>query len=320
MFKEILKIIPTIDAKDLKKMSKSLGDRFGQIGKKFGKGLIGALAGGGLAGLGLGLIDKLLNPLKETQEAIDKMLSQSDDLVTNAKQFGTTAGRLAKLQAIGQSTGLDAESLNMLLAKFQTSVAEAAADPNKQTSVRQFVGEKDTAEAFFQFIQGLQKLDKNQQVLVQQEVFGEKQLLRMADFLQTDFKDLNKYFANISTDKLDASANKLGNLNDLKDTLGAVRNLNDMISKGGKINEGMVRSQDAREKLALDRENQQIQSYQSLATISEASMKITAIVEKGLLTLTDLLNRVTGLTEMVKRLAPSRIFKGLGSFFGGDDK
>src|SRR4051812_39877327 len=136
VFKEILQIIPRLSSSDLASMDATLSRRFSNIAKKFGKGLLATLTGGGIAGIGLGLIDKLLNPLKETQDAIDRTLKQGDDIVTYAKQFGTTSGKLYRLMQIAKSTGLDEGSFFMLLEKFQATVAEAAADPKKQTSVR----------------------------------------------------------------------------------------------------------------------------------------------------------------------------------------
>ena len=209
-------------------MEKSLTTRFGRIAKKFGKGLVATLTGGGVAGLALGLIDKLLNPLKETQEAIDRVLAQGDDVVTNAKQFNTTAGKLFKLQQLAKSTGLDASQLDLLITKFQTAVAEAEADPNKQSAVRQFVGEKDTAEGFFKFIQSLQRLDKNAQVRAQQEVFGEKQILKMADFLNTDFAKQSALIGGRSAEEFTPGLEKLGELNDLKDALAVKRENEDL--------------------------------------------------------------------------------------------
>jgi hypothetical protein len=317
MFKEILQIIPRLAQGDLNNMERSLSKRFGNVAKKFGKGLLGALTGGGVAGIALGLIDKLLNPLKETQDAIDKVLKQGDDVVTNAKQFGTTAGKLFRLQALGKSTGLDAGSLNMLLEKFQTSVAEAKADPNKQTSVRNFVNEKDTAEAFFQFIQSLQKMDKNQQVLVQQEVFGEKQILKMADFLQSDFFKQSKALGGPSAGELTPRLEKLAGLNDLKDTLEARRELNDTFRKGGIINEGMIRSQDEQAKQELARENSQIKSYQDLAAISIASTEIMNTAKSMVLQLTSLIVRLTDLTENVKKITGSATMRGIIKWMGG---
>lgn len=315
MFKEILKIIPRLDNTDLNKMEKSLSSRFGRIAKKFGKGMVGALTGGGIAGLALGLIDKLLNPLKETQEAIDRVLKQGDDIVTNAKQFGTTAGKLFKLQQLAKNQGLDEEALNVLLGKFQTAVAEAAADPNKKTSVRAFVGEKDTAEAFFSFIQGLQKLDKNSQVLVQQEVFGEKQILKMAEFLQADFGSIIKNTRLKGAESYTPGLENLADLEQLQRNFQTQREAGDIMQKSRLINAGMIESQNRAEKLNLEKENARIQSYQSLATISEASGKILGVIEKGFLMLSDLVTKVTGLSETVRKFSGSSIFRGL---FGGD--
>lgn len=314
MFKEILKVIPQISASDLNKMDQQLRRRFTNLAKSFGKSLVNILKGGGVAGIALALIDKLLNPLKETQDAIDRVLKQGDDLVTNAKQFGTTAGRLAKLQALGQSTGLDADSLNMLLAKFQTSLAEATADPTKQTSVRQFVGSTDTAEAFYQFIQSLQAMTKEQQILVQQEVFGEKQILKMADFLQSDFAELSKAFDQFDVNKLDAAANKLGNLSDLSDTLGAKRGLQDLLAKGGVVNQGMIQTFDKNAQLEQQRETERIRSYQTQALISQGVTKVGTLLEQGLLTLAEMATSLKGVKETIDKIPGSRFFKGL---FGG---
>lgn len=317
MFKEILWIVPKMDAKDLGKMDRELGKRFINLSKKFGKGLVTALSGGGLAGLGLGLVDKLLNPLKETQDAIDKVLQQGDEIVTNAKQFGTTAGKLFRLQQIAKSTGLDEGSLAVLIEKFQTAVAEAKQDPTKQTSVRQFVGDKDTAEAFFQFIQGLQKLDKNQQVIVQQEVFGEKQILKMANFLQTDFAAQTKAIGGPSAEQLTPKLENLSSLKNLQGTLESNRTLNDTFKKSQLINADMIQSQSKMEQQALDKENKQIKSYDSLAQISIASTEVLALTKDAILSLTTMLVKVTDIADGIKAFRGSRFLRGI---LGGSDK
>jgi methyl-accepting chemotaxis protein len=119
MFKEILKIIPQVENRDLKKMERSLGRRFTRIARKFGKVLTTVLTKGSLVGLGLALINRIVNPLQAVQESIDRILKQGDDLVTFAQTFNTTAGKLAKLTAFGEATGLDRDFLFQLLSKFQ---------------------------------------------------------------------------------------------------------------------------------------------------------------------------------------------------------
>lgn len=316
MFKYILQIIPNLDPKALADMDRALTKRFTSLAKKFGKGLVAALTGGGIAGFALGMIDKILNPLKETQEAIDATLMRSDDLVTNAKQFNTTAGKLFRLQQLAKSTGLDEGSLFMLMSKFQTALAEGEADKTKDTSVRQFVGDTDIADSFFQFIQSLQKMEKSQQIIVQQEVFGEKQILKMADFLQTDFAAQTKLIGGPSAEKLNPGLEKLGNLNDLKDALEARRILNDTFKKSQLITESMIKSQDERARLDLEKENQQIKSYNDLAAISIAAAEITNLVKQGVLGLTGMIVKVTDMANNIKKIAESRPVKGLMKIFG----
>lgn len=334
MFNEILKITPKLDNGDLSRMERTLNSRFGRVAKKFGKGLVAALAGGGIAGVALGFIDKLLNPLKETQDAIDRVLNQGDDIVTNAKQFGTTAGKLFKLQQIAKSTGLDPDSLFMLMTKFQTAVAEAAADPTKATSVRKFVPapiidpatgeqrinpisgkpefqEQDTAEAFFQFIQSLRKMDKTSKLLVQQEVFGEKQVLKMSDFLETDMRLQAQDLQLRPSEEYTPVLESLGTGNDWKDILRERNEAEDIFRKGRLINAGMIESQAQREQIARQRENERIAGYKSLATIEEASAKITALIEKGMIELTKIATKASNLSDIVDSLSVNRIFKGI---------
>ena len=82
MYTEILKVKPQLDTKDLNKMEKTLQSRFSRLAKGFGKSITNVIKGGGVAGIAIALIDKLLNPLKEVQEAIDRSLSKGDDLAT----------------------------------------------------------------------------------------------------------------------------------------------------------------------------------------------------------------------------------------------
>lgn len=327
MFSEILKIIPKLDPKDLQAMQNALQSRFTKLTKSFGKGLVNVLKGGGIAGIALGLIDKLLNPLKEVQEAIDRTLKTSDDLATNAQQFNTTAGKLQKLVTLAKATGLDEQNLYTLITKFQTAVATAQANPNDPTanSVRNFVGQDDTAEAFFGFIQQLQKMDRNQQVLVQQQVFGEKQILKMADFLQQDFAKLatRTGIDKVTSETLSKSIDKLANLSDLADALTARRENQDLLNKSGVINESMIQARDKSERLALQRENQRIQSYNDLAALSQTAEKIFTLVDQGVALLGNLISKVLPfidkVTMAIDRLMKSPMVRGVRGLFGGGD-
>lgn len=302
MFTEILKIVPKVDQSGLNQMERSLTTRFQKIAKGFGKGLKAAVTGGGIAtllALAGSAIDKLLNPLKETQEAIDRILGKADDISTNAKQFGTTSGKLFKLQQFGVANGLDPEALSVLIGKFQAAVAEAKADPKKDTSVRKFAGMEDMAEGFFEFIQGIQKLPKAQQVLVQQEVFGEKQILKMSDFMNSDFGPLQKRLKLKDSTAYTPGIEKLADINDRSDEYTAMRNAKDMETKGRIINMGMASAKNASEQRALNQENKRIESYQDLKRVSELSEKIANSTENGYLFM---LKELSGALDVFKSM------------------
>jgi len=324
VFSEILKIIPKMDEKDLKGMQSALQGRFTKLAKGFGKGLKGALMGGGIAGIAVGLIDKLLNPLKEVQEAIERTLNSSDDLATNAAQFNTSAGKLFKLVTLAKATGLDQDSLFTLLTKFQTAVAEAKADPTNpaNSAVANYTGHADTSEAFFGFIQQLQKMDKNSQVLIQKQVFGEKQILKMADFLQQDFTKLAKItgITGVTSNKLTGNIEKLANLNDLKGALEARRGLKDIQAKSGVINGDMVRNMDKSASIELDRENQKIKSYNDLAALSQTTASILFKVEEGVAQLGKfvawIMPTMNNGIRLFESMLKSPIFRGVKGLFG----
>ena len=314
-----------MDSSDLKKLEDQLQGRFTKISKKFGKGLMDVLKGGGIAGLALGLIDKLLNPLQAVQESIDRMLKTSDDLATQANQFNTSSGKLFKLVQIGKSAGLDKEGLFTLITKFQTAVAQAKADPNDQSvsAVRNFTNEKDTALNFFNFIQSLQKLDRNQQLLVQQQVFGEKQIGKMSEFLNLDFA---KQFRATGLDKQSSetftkSIDKMAKLSDLADILKVKNENKDIIDKSRVINESMIKQRAKSDALALEKENLQIKSYNDLAAISDTVSKIMLIVEQGVGLIGKLINMVTPFinqaTDFMQKFLKSPLMRGVRGLFGG---
>jgi len=308
MFKEVLQITPKLTSGDLNNMERSLQSRFTKVAKGFGKGLLGVLGGAGVVGLVGGAIgsaisgiyDRLVAPLKETQSAIERTLKQADDTATNARAFGSSTGDLARLNAFGRATGLDPGQLAVLVQKFQASVAEANADPNKATAVRQFAGETNAVTGFFQFIQSLQKLGKNDQIVAQQEVFGEKQILKLADFLQSDFAKLSKELGGPSSADLTKSIDKLSALNDLTDLKTAQRELADNTKKAAVINTGVVEANDRQAKFDLEKENKRIASYDSIAAMALTAEKINQKIDDAIIKLADIAMKMGSLTAAAK--------------------
>lgn len=333
MLTEILKIQPKLDDKELNQMEKQLGSRFSKIAKGFGKGLKAA----SVVALGAAVLDKLINPLQEVKAAIDRTLGKADDVVTNAKQFNTSTENLLKIRALGNVRGISNENIDQLITKFQGAVAQAKLNPNDpaNSSVKNYINEKDTALAFYNFITQLQKMDKSQQVLVQQQVFGEKQVLKMAEFLQdVDFKESAQALKNVDFKKVADATEKLGNLADKNEANKTVRELNDLIGKAAVINNGVVSNLNKSEISALNRENGRIGRSAQSFTAEERMAEIQENVEKltnelltkipvlfdGLNTVVDLLRKsVEGWRMIFELLKNSTIVRGIKGLFGSKD-
>ena len=331
MLTEVLKIQPKLDNNELNQMERQLGSRFSRIAKGFGRGLKIASA----AALGAAVLDRLINPLQEVKAAIERTLGKADDVVTNAKQFNTTTENLLKLRALAQTRGVTPENLDLLLSKFQGAVAQAAANPNDPSvsSVKNFAGEKDTAVAFFNFITALQKMEKNQQRLIQEQVFGEKQVLKMAEFLQDNgFKESAQAIKNVNFQRAAKGAEFLAAKNDQIAANRTVNDMNDLSNKARVIDNGTIRNMNQSELNNLNRENGRISRSDQMFTAEERMAEIQDNLEKLVNeTLTkvpeimDALKGITGLLQksvegwsmMIQLIKTSPMFKGIKSMFGG---
>ncbi len=317
MFKEQMQVQPELEPASLSKLESTLNTRFNRVAKKFGGGLLTILKGGGILGAVGVIADKLLNPLKEVQEAIDKSLHTADDIQDQAERFNTTAGELAKLQAFGKSKGLQAEEVNNLIGKFQTAIAEATADPTKNHSVKNFIGNKDTGQAFLTFIQNLSQLAKNnpnEAIRVQQEVFGEKQIGKASNFFQADFEALNQKFESLglTTEKLNEATKKTADLNQIVQSAGATRDLKDVVTKSGLITSDVINSLEKQKDIALERENAKLAEAEGLIKLQTTADGFIALIEsKGLPLLGQLIGKVEQVASTLSAIANSRLAKGL---------
>ena len=325
MFTDILRIKPQLDDKDLNAMDKKLSQRFSKIAKGFGKGLKLAT---GLA-LGAAVLDKLINPLQDVKAAIDRTLGKADDIVTNAGQFNTSTKNLVKLRALADVNGLGGDQLDTLLTKFQGAVAQFNANPKDEavSSVANFAGQKDIAVGFFEFITSLQKMTKEQQVLVQSQIFGEKQILKMAEFLQADFAASAKTLEGVNFEKVAKSTEKLANLEQIDRNNKVIRGLNDLNDKAGVIDKGTLANVNRSEVNALRRENGQIarsaaafSAEENIANMTENLEKLANQLLSAIPEIFTVLNGITNLLKMsvdgwkmiIDAFKKSGIGKGIG--------
>lgn len=324
MFSEILKIIPKMDQAELKKLETNMSTRFTKIAKNFGKGLKNIFKGGGWVGAAIGLLNKIMNPLKDIQESMESTLKYSGDIVSNAEQFGTSAGRLAKLQAVAQAKGIDPQTLYTLIGKFQTAVVNAKADPTAPSVVRNYVGTTDFAEGFFRFIQNLKQSPKDDSILAQQDVFGEKQIGRVSNFINTDFAELLNAMSKSGlrdTAFYDRAFRKGDELANLSDRLGAVREINKNALNAQAMNQDMIYQQDRLEKDRDQRARDQLQSYRNIAKLAETSEKVTGLINDALAQVGRLLTFLEGpaktLIQAIQDLGNAPWVRKMINYFSG---
>lgn len=312
MFTEIVKLTPQLDKTTLASMFKTLNQRFADVAKKFGAGMKGAMRLGPLAAVAGVFLAKLLNPLQRAEEIIDRIINKGDDAITNAEEFGADPGKLLKLEGIAQAKGVDAATLRTLLGKFQGALAveqEAAKDPKKQPGIlREFVQIEDTAEAFFSFIQSVQKLEKSRQVVVQKEVFGDRIRGRASEFFNAgDFGELLKMFPD--TQVLTQAATKAGALADQKDLDTSIRELQDFVRKSNLVNEKMIKDIDTSERQKNKADDETLKRYDSLKSTSIAVQELTHKFDSFATDLMQktaplLLDAIKNLTELVDMMMP----------------
>lgn len=317
MFKETLLISPKLSNGDLNNMERSLQSRFTKVAKGFGKGLLGVLGGAGVVGLVggalgsaiSGIYDRLVAPLRETQSAIERTLNQADDIDTQAKAFGSTSGQLARVQAIGSAAGLQPGEVTDLITKFQLAVAEAAADPNKQTSVRQFAGETNAVTGFFDFIQSLNATeDANARLLSEQEVFGAKMIKKSAELIQRA-GELGLTLGGPNAESLTKSIDPLAALSDKFNNAKALRGLNDFETKSKLINGGVFAANEAQAAFDLQKENDRIANYKTIAATALTAEQINKKMDDMLFKLADIAVKMTSVTAHAKGIAGSPVVR-----------
>lgn len=162
MFTEILRIKPVLDSASASQMENNLGGRFRRVTTRFGQGLKMAIKGS-LLGISLGLLARFLNPLEKMEEKIRKLLDEAKAQKDSAEDFGTSPGKLRAIQDVAGSIGVTPDTLKEMMGKYAGAIEKAREelqDPTAKLSegtqaLRQFIGEKDMAESFLQFVQSL---------------------------------------------------------------------------------------------------------------------------------------------------------------------
>lgn len=311
MLSEILKIRPKLDMSDLRKMERALNTRFRRVAKRFGKGIMAVFKAGGAASIVLTLINRFLNPLKEVQDSIERMLKSSDDLATNAQTFETTTGKLFKLSQLAKASGLDQDTLFQILSKYQVALGRVRANPNDALapSIGAYSNDQDLVDSFFRYIQDLRSLDQKDQALVKSTVFGEDMAIKLNDFMQQDFGKRLKETGldRFTADEITKALNKNASLSDLNDALMVGVETKDIMQKANQINEEMIRANARSRELELSQERQRITAYKDLRQITDTVTMMMTGIEKLVQMLGQLIGQVAPQVQRLVELAQQLI-------------
>lgn len=315
MISTILKIIPRIDNAKAKQMETSLSKRFQRASSSLSKGFKGLLAGNVL-GIALSQIVKLLNPLKEIEERMNRILGIGQDANDLASRFNTSPGEIFRLQQIGKSAGLSSEDLTTLLTQFSDAVKEArrqgAAGEElspASRSVSQFVGIENQAEAFAEFIQSLRAADPALRSRVEQNVFGAEQFGASQRFINTDFAQRFAEIGGPNAQALNTRFDKLAKLAQ-QQRVASVRNETiDLTQSADRIDSDLLAQIERRN--ASVEQNQRDQLLRA-DSIVEASNNLQFLVQLGTRATEDatkILGQVSRLVQWADSIRNSWFFK-----------
>lgn len=369
MFSEILKIKPVLDSAAAKNMQASLTGRFALVAQRFGKGLQQVIKGSVL-GISLGLLNKLLNPLEALEEKIKNLLGQGEDITDMADRFGTPPGQLKQLQDVAQSMGVTPDEFKNLLTKYAEAIEKGRqelANPFETPSaasigLKQFVGEKDIAKSFTDFLgslkakgqgpgdfvplsdkakrqfteaslRGTQISQEDLQDLLargevrqqtglesrrafEKEIFGEAQFGAGRRLIESNIPEAAKKLNEPSVSSLNAAIAKTADLAAQKRALDVQNQTSDFVKASGQLNQKMITDMAAADKLRLDRETKQLESYDDLKKASLAIEQVKTLFESGIVQLNKGVGYLADLATYVSNFKNSRIF----NLFSGGSK
>ncbi len=298
MLSAVLKIKPQIDQNDAKKMERSLFDRFKNIGRTAKKTLKDVVTGGFL-GFAVGLAQSMLSPIEEVETRMKSMLDRATELKDMAEQFNTSSGKMQALQTNALTNGMKPEQLKAMMMAFRETVDAAEEQilkkqplDEKTSIVKGFVGSKDMAEAFFNFVQGLRLESAPVRDRLEKDLFGSVQYGGAARFIQNAgvvssiSENPNVAATTGAVDKLD----KLNSQYQINESQKANQEMiNYAVKMNGKFLDTMIAWEDRQKKKELN----QLDQYQQMASARITIDRISGVLENTIVPLlTKLVNYV----------------------------
>lgn len=329
----LMKIKPSLDGGDAAKMERDLNSRFTRVAKRFGQGLKKAgsmLRFGGMAGAIGAVLGAILTPLEEIDTALNNILAKGDNIQTKAGQYNTTAARYAKLQGAARSADIEEHSIDMMLDRFQDMLGRAKR--GEDNILGNYKDETDTVVAFYKAVKNLQNVeDKDKRASMTSEIFGQKAVGKLAEFLDTDLdRRIRLLFKGTSNRAINASTKKLADLEGEQAILTVKRELRDMLDKAKIVNSEIIGEQDKLARARLARQNAQLATYKEVAKMSEVmeemknmlvnlTTKVFPVIETSLNGLKMLPQAVEDTKYVIERIGGKidKLMDKLPSWLGG---
>lgn len=320
MMSAILKVKPQIDQNDAKKMERSLFDRFKNVGKTVKKTLKDVVSGG-LLGFAVGLAQNMLSPIEAVEDKIKAMLDKAGEFKDMADDFNTSAGNMRQLELFGLMSGLKNENLKAMMTSFRSAIDETQErmlrkEPldEKQSIVKNFVGEKDIAEGFFKFVQSLRQIDGPRRELIERSLFGGVQYGGAKRFIDNaGVIHGPQGYVNPRIGQFNKATDKLSDLGDRYNEGKFSQESREILNYGSNMNKGYIDKMLAYEARQKAKDQRQLKAYDDLAAAREAIDKLNGIMEKLTEGLTAL---VVKLGELVTWLQKQTWSRGFMKFIG----
>ena len=283
LFNEILRLRPQLDRGQLNNMQRQLNTRFGNVAKRFGSGLKTAFMGfakGALIAGAVTAITRLLNPIREVDDAISNILDKADNIATRARQFGVEAGKYFKISQLAEASDLQQAQLDQMISRFQVEL-----ERSRETgtgALAGFTGESDVISAFYRFMQAAQRLSEDERAKLYSDIFGERPSGRAAEFLMQDFQRLQKDLRLRPFTEYTSEINRLAALQDREAIYRTIRERDErFFGVGGQITHDMLRQRDVAERQRIREVDLQAQMYDEMQALNLATGEIKQYVQSG---------------------------------------
>lgn len=314
MFEEILRIKPVLEPSGAARMEATLTQRFARVTRRFGQGLKAVVTGTAL-GIGLNILNRILNPINELEDKMNALLGKGKSLADQADRFGTTGGKLQRANLVAERLGVDPGELQKLMEKYaeaietgREEIKKPLKDQSDATKIlsKDFLSDKDLLESFFKFIQSLKGASPEQRSKIEKEVLGEELFGFKKRFANSDFK---KEFQSLPTDiTLNNAVGNIANAEEQVRINRVNREAQDFLQNSSVVNGGTVSAISKLEGRRVDQSNSELAKFNDFAN---AARGIEATGQALLKPLDLLTTGISKIVIFIEAFSKTRFFRNI---------